>query len=66
MHISPIHILIHDVCYMFQTREFILRKTDVRAGMVYDGLRVTIRGHAVAQLVETPRYKSEGRGFDSR
>ena len=23
-------------------------------------------GHAVAQLVETLRYKSEGRGFDSR
>ena len=23
-------------------------------------------GHAVAQLVEAPRYKSEGRGFDSR
>ena len=24
------------------------------------------RGHAVAQLVEALRYKSEGRGFDSR
>jgi len=24
------------------------------------------RGHAVAQLVETLRYKSEGRGFDSQ
>ena len=23
-------------------------------------------GHAVAQLVVAPRYKSEGRGFDSR
>ena len=23
-------------------------------------------GHAVAQLVEALRYKSEGRGFDSR
>jgi hypothetical protein len=23
-------------------------------------------GHAVAQLVETLRYKAEGRGFDSR
>ena len=23
-------------------------------------------GHAVAQLVEAPRYKTEGRGFDSR
>ena len=23
-------------------------------------------GHAVAQLVETQRYKPEGRGFDSR
>ena len=27
---------------------------------------VNIRGHAVAQLVEALRYKSEGRGFDSR
>jgi hypothetical protein len=25
-----------------------------------------IHGHAVAQLVEALRYKSEGRGFDSR
>ena len=25
-----------------------------------------ILGHAVAQLVEALRYKSEGRGFDSR
>jgi hypothetical protein len=24
------------------------------------------KGHAVAQLVEAQRYKSEGRGFDSR
>jgi len=24
------------------------------------------RGHAVAQLVEALRYKTEGRGFDSR
>ena len=27
---------------------------------------ITIRGHAVAQLVEALRYKPEGRGFDSR
>ena len=27
---------------------------------------VNYGGHAVAQLVEAPRYKSEGRGFDSR
>jgi hypothetical protein len=25
-----------------------------------------VTGHAVAQLVEALRYKSEGRGFDSR
>ena len=25
-----------------------------------------VRGHAVAQLVEALRYKSEGRGLDSR
>ena len=25
-----------------------------------------LRSHAVAQLLETLRYKSEGRGFDSR
>jgi len=24
------------------------------------------KGHAVAQMVEALRYKSEGRGFDSR
>jgi len=27
---------------------------------------ILIWGHAVAQLVEALRYKSEGRGFDSR
>ena len=27
---------------------------------------VRVEGHAVAQLVEAQRYKSEGRGFDSR
>ena len=27
---------------------------------------MTWRGYAVAQLVETLRYKSEGRGFDTR
>jgi hypothetical protein len=27
---------------------------------------VTLLGHAVAQLVDALRYKSEGRGFDSR
>ena len=26
----------------------------------------TLKGHAVVQLVETLRYKSEVRGFDSR
>jgi hypothetical protein len=27
---------------------------------------VKLMGHAVAQLVEAQRYKSDGRGFDSR
>ena len=27
---------------------------------------LSVSGHAVAQLVEALRYKSEGRGFDSR
>jgi hypothetical protein len=27
---------------------------------------ILVGGHAVAQLVEAPRYKSEGRRFDSR
>ena len=27
---------------------------------------ITIKGYAVAQLVEALRYKPEGRGFDSR
>ena len=33
-----------------------------------DVLRIVkdLVGHAVAQLVEALRYKSEGRGFDSR
>ena len=29
-------------------------------------ITVICEGHAVAQLVETLRYKLEGRGFDSR
>jgi len=31
-----------------------------------DTFYVHCSGHAVAQLVEALRYKSEGRGFDSR
>jgi hypothetical protein len=30
------------------------------------GMTTASGGHAVAQLVEALRYKSEGRGFDSR
>ena len=33
--------------------------------VIYLILTVNV-GHAVAQLVETLRYKSEGRGFDCR
>ena len=33
---------------------------------LYFPLHITIRGHAVAHLVEALRYKPEGRGFDSR
>ena len=29
-------------------------------------IKYTVEKHAVAQLVEAPRYKPEGRGFDSR
>jgi hypothetical protein len=38
---------------------------DFTTVLVYLGY-VNIVGHAVAQLVETLRCKSEGRGFDSR
>ena len=38
----------------------------LRFGFHYILPSTTIRGHAVAQLVEAPRFKSEGRGFDSR
>jgi len=40
----------------------ILQYISVKFTCVY----CTERGHAVAQLVEALRYKSEGRGFDSR
>jgi len=33
---------------------------------LYSRYQVFPGGHAVAQLVEALRYKSEGRGFDSR
>jgi len=33
---------------------------------IYKAYILTLRGHAVAQLVEALRYKPEGRGFDSR
>jgi len=32
----------------------------------YADMQHTNREHAVAQLVEAPSYKPEGRGFDSR
>jgi hypothetical protein len=35
-------------------------------GSVVPGEKISILGHAVAQLVEALRYKPEGRGFDSR
>jgi len=31
----------------------------------FKGFHLTHVGHAVAQLVEAPHYKPEGRGFDS-
>ena len=34
--------------------------------LIYKVKYTLVRGHAVAQLVEALRYKSEGRGFDSR
>ena len=34
--------------------------------MIYKHYNIHSVGHAVAQLVETLRYKPEGRGFDSR
>ena len=33
---------------------------------VFRYIMISVRGHAVAQLVEALRYKPEGRGFDSR
>jgi len=40
-----------------------MRKEGFLTNLNYYQYRV---GHAVAQLVEALRYKSEGRGFDSR
>jgi len=33
--------------------------------LIFQSFMSLVRGHAVAQLVEAPRYKSEGRGFNS-
>ena len=44
-------------------------KTAIKAAKTqihFTALLVLYLGHAVAQLVEALRYKSEGRGFDSR
>ena len=38
----------------------------VPAADISGGRSSSVVGHAVAQLVEALRYKSEGRGFDSR
>jgi len=34
--------------------------------LLFQGSTILSGGHAVAHLVEALRYKSEGRGFDSR
>jgi len=42
---------------------------NILPALPFDSWSFTIQmggGHAVAQLVETLRYKPEGRGFDSR
>jgi len=49
-------ILIHVRCTYLHTEEYNII-------LFYN---VVFEGHAVAQLVEALRYKSEGRGFDSR
>ena len=41
-------------------------KQEVQHAIKFEKVYVKNRGHAVAQLVEALRYKSEGRGFDSR
>jgi hypothetical protein len=40
--------------------------TDSPQSLTFNNLNKRNWGHAVAQLVEALRYKSEGRGFDSR
>jgi len=49
-------ILIYVRCTYLHTEEYNII-------LIYN---VVFEGHAVAQLVEALRYKSEGRGFDSR
>ena len=49
------------------TNPVLLTKILPYASLVFTlGSSSFVRGHAVAQLVQTLRYKSEGRGFDSR
>ena len=50
--------LILEICYFTFKLKLV--------SMLYLVLPSIIRGYAVAQLVEALRYKSEGRGFDSR
>ena len=40
--------------------------SDIYPLKIFNLITVSNRGHEVAQLVEALRYKSEGRGFDSR
>ena len=42
------------------------RNVETRSNIHYKKIHCCDRGHAVAQLVEALRYKSEGRRFDSR
>jgi hypothetical protein len=54
----------HDEIYLCLS--LLLNVSHLAQLWIFQGILVSIVGHAVAHLVKALRYKPEGRGFDSR
>jgi len=66
-HSSPLSVKVKNKWSCASTPPICLRGVDrENVTLFFTIYRITILGHALAQLVEALRYKSEDRGFDTR
>ena len=65
-HVAMSYMRVKVQLHVFLTRHLLVLINKLVAYLMNYQLSIKRHGHAVAQLVEALRYKSEGRGFDSR